>query len=262
MSVGLSVGGPKSACRVTRSAAVTYFSISPGDNDSTSRDVVEPVAGVVLREIVGRPDVDAQQVLDRVVVLGAVEPPGGDAARIRTALCDRCARARSPAISRPPAGVLRRLLLFDRRHFASPAAWRRPLPSGRPDRRATPRRIERLEVQAVLRLLVAVAGEQFLATNGLTRVSKPAAGCVDAGAGAGLRAAADGCDRAGSGAFCAAPTAAIEDRRTTTRSERTHPPVIRNPSSGRNVPATLKRLQIMKIRRGQIKPISSRRRVT
>ena len=42
-------------------------------------DVVEAVARVVLREVIGRPEVDAEQVTDRVVVLGPVEPSNRDA---------------------------------------------------------------------------------------------------------------------------------------------------------------------------------------
>ena len=46
-------------------------------------DVVEAVADVVGGEIGGRLRIDADQVADRVVVLGAVEPADGDAAEVR-----------------------------------------------------------------------------------------------------------------------------------------------------------------------------------
>ncbi len=45
-------------------------------------DVVEAVARVVHRKFVGRPERDAKEVANRVVVLCAVQPPGRDASRI------------------------------------------------------------------------------------------------------------------------------------------------------------------------------------
>ena len=45
-------------------------------------DVVEAVADVVGGEVVGRPEVDADQVADGVVVLDPVEPPDRHAARV------------------------------------------------------------------------------------------------------------------------------------------------------------------------------------
>ena len=42
VSVGSIGGGPKSAARATRSAAVTYFSISTGESDSTSAMLSNP----------------------------------------------------------------------------------------------------------------------------------------------------------------------------------------------------------------------------
>ena len=45
-------------------------------------DVVEAVAGVVLGKVVGRPDVHAEQVPDRVVVFGAIEAASRHTARI------------------------------------------------------------------------------------------------------------------------------------------------------------------------------------
>jgi hypothetical protein len=46
-------------------------------------DVVEAIAGVVLREIVGGPQIHAEQIANRVVVFRAVQPARGHAAGIR-----------------------------------------------------------------------------------------------------------------------------------------------------------------------------------
>ena len=46
-------------------------------------DVVEPIPGIVLREVIGRADVDPEEVADRVVVFSAIEAAGRDAPRIR-----------------------------------------------------------------------------------------------------------------------------------------------------------------------------------
>ena len=102
----------------TFSAAEKYFSISAGESDSTSRDVVEAVAGIVLREIVGRMHVDAEQIPDRVVVFGAVQPSRRDAARIgRREPVDARELAREPAGDRLPL-MLGRLRLVVGRHLA------------------------------------------------------------------------------------------------------------------------------------------------
>ena len=45
-------------------------------------DVVEAVADIVGREVVGRMEVDPDQVADRIVVFGAVEPADRDASRV------------------------------------------------------------------------------------------------------------------------------------------------------------------------------------
>ena len=58
-------------------------SIRIGDSGQHVADVVEAVADVVGGEVLGGLEVDADQVADRVVVLGPVEPPDGDAARDR-----------------------------------------------------------------------------------------------------------------------------------------------------------------------------------
>ncbi len=124
-------------------------------------NVVEPVAGVVLREVVCRTRVDAQQLLDRVVVLVAIEPARGDAARIR-----RCRRVdvlelfREPADDRRPR-FFAGLLLFERRHLAAaqPADHFFPFVALGDERGEG---LERLEVERVLLLLVAMAREAVL----------------------------------------------------------------------------------------------------
>ncbi len=45
-------------------------------------DVVEAIAGVVLGEVVGRAEIHAKEIANGVVVLRAIQPPDGDAARI------------------------------------------------------------------------------------------------------------------------------------------------------------------------------------
>ena len=125
------------------------------------RDVVEAIAGVVLREIVGRLGADTEQVLDGVVVLGAVETPGGDAAGVRNGgALDALELVRQPRRDRLPI-VLLGLLLFDRRHFLRPQLGDHVFPVVPliVERR---RAGERLEVQAVLLLLVAVARDAVL----------------------------------------------------------------------------------------------------
>ena len=124
-------------------------------------DVVEPVPGIVLREVVGRPDVDAEQFLDRVVVLGAVEAARGHPARIgRRSGVDTLQLAREPRRD-GLALLLGRLFLFERGHLAAAqlADDLVPLVAMFDERRA---RGERLKVEVVLLLLVPVAGEAVL----------------------------------------------------------------------------------------------------
>ena len=64
-------------------------------------DVVEAVADVVVGEVGGRLEVDADQVADRVVVLGPVEPADRDPADVARARCSRTRRAsrRRPGVA-------------------------------------------------------------------------------------------------------------------------------------------------------------------
>ena len=75
-------------------------------------DVVEAVAGVVGGEIVGRLEVDADQVADRVVVFVAVEPADRDAAGVAragaVAVSEGVLDPRQSASRRPPAAAAAR----------------------------------------------------------------------------------------------------------------------------------------------------------
>ena len=118
-SVGSIAGGPKSA---TPRDAIRRRHVLLHQHRRQRQhvgDVVEPVPGIVLREVVCRPDVDAEQFLDRVVVLGAVEAARGDPARIgRRSRVDALQLARQPRRD-GLALLLGRLLLFERRHLAA-----------------------------------------------------------------------------------------------------------------------------------------------
>ena len=154
-------GGPKSATRATRPAAETVLLHQDGRERQHVGDVIEPVPGIVLREVVGRPDVDAEQFLDRVVVLGAVEAARGHPARIgRRSGVDALQLAREPRRD-GLALLLGRLFLFERGHLAAAqlADDLVPLVAMFDERRA---RSERLEVEVVLLFLVPVAGEAVL----------------------------------------------------------------------------------------------------
>ena len=128
-------------------------------------DVVEAVTGIVLREVVCGSDVHAQQFFDRVVVLGAVQAARGHPAGIR-----RRRRVNPTQLARQPRGhgltlLFGRLLLLERRHLAAPelADDLVPLITMFDERRG---RLERLEVEVVLLLLLAVAGEAVLREKG------------------------------------------------------------------------------------------------
>ena len=114
MSVGVIAGVPNIAARATRSAGGQVFLHQRRRERQHVADVVEAVAGVVLREIVSRTQLDAQQIPNRVVVFLAVQPPRGHAAGIRRGDAGRSARARARARPRPPGAD------------APPAAARRP----------------------------------------------------------------------------------------------------------------------------------------
>ena len=125
-------------------------------------DVVEPVAGVVLRKIVGGPEIDAEQLADGVVVFRAVQPPRRHTARIRRRdPIDARELALEPAGDALPL-LLVRLVLFHRRHLAAPEHPDHVFPVvALIDQRVG--RLERLKVQAVLRLpLVTVTGVAVL----------------------------------------------------------------------------------------------------
>ncbi len=81
-------------------------------------DVVETVAGIVGRKVVGRLEIDADQIADRIVVFGAVEPVDGDGARIRVVrvemekfVLDPAADGVALGLRRLQIGVIRRHLL-------------------------------------------------------------------------------------------------------------------------------------------------------
>ena len=123
------------------------------------RDVVEPVAGIVLREVVGRTHLDAEQIANRVVVFVAVETPRRHPARIgRRDAVDSGELTLEPRGNRLAPRFLR-LLLLERRHLAAAQHADDVFPViALADQRF--RRLERLEVQAVLGFaLVAVAAE-------------------------------------------------------------------------------------------------------
>ena len=125
-------------------------------------DVVEPVAGIVLREVVGGTHLDAEQIANRVVVFVAVETAGGHPARIRRRhAVDAGELTLEPGGNRLALRFLG-LLFFERRHLAAPQHADDVFPMiALADQRL--RRLERLEVQAVLGFaLVAVAAEAVL----------------------------------------------------------------------------------------------------
>ena len=74
MSFGSTVSATTIAfCRIV-SAAARYFSRRSGVVREHVADVVEAVADVVAGKVGGGLEIDADQVADRVVVFGAVEP--------------------------------------------------------------------------------------------------------------------------------------------------------------------------------------------
>ncbi len=122
------------------------------------RDVVEAVARIILREVVGWPDVYAEQVPDGVVVLGAVEPACRHPAGVgRSHPIDPFELAFQPLGDRLTPLFLR-LLLLEGRHLAAAEDRGDVLPLlAMVDQRLD--RCERLDVQAMFGLpLVAMAG--------------------------------------------------------------------------------------------------------
>jgi hypothetical protein len=83
-------------------------------------DRVEAVARVVLREVVGRTQVHAEQVADGVVVLGAVQPADGDPSRVERRACiDAQQFGANPADHALDVGRVRTLFVLGR-HLARP----------------------------------------------------------------------------------------------------------------------------------------------
>ena len=124
-------------------------------------NVVESVAGIVLREVVGRAQVNAKEFFDGVVVFGAVQASRGDPAGI-----ERSRRVNAFELPCQPRRhrltlLFRRLLFLERRHFAAAklADDLVPLLAMRDEGRAG---VKRLQVEIVLLLLVAVAGKAVL----------------------------------------------------------------------------------------------------
>ncbi len=130
------------------------------------RDVVEAVPGVVLRKVVRRPQVDAQQIPDRVVVLGAVQTPRGHASRVgRGDPIDARELARQP-LGHGLALVFRRLRLLFGGHLPVAQLQHDLVPAiaivdERLDRR------EGFEVQLLLVFLVAVTADAVRRQEGL-----------------------------------------------------------------------------------------------
>ena len=143
-------------------------------------DVVEPVAGVVLREVVGGTHLDAEQIANRVVVFVAVETAGGHTTRIRRRhAVDAGELTLEPGGNRLALRFLG-LLFLERRHLAAPQHADDVFPMiALADQRL--RRLERLEVQAVLGFaLVAVAAEAVFGEKWPNRPCKtPDARVVD-----------------------------------------------------------------------------------
>ena len=71
------------AVRTERSAASTYFSSSTGERFRASLMLSKPKAACIRRKIVGRADIDAEQIADGVVVFGAVQAAGRDPPSLR-----------------------------------------------------------------------------------------------------------------------------------------------------------------------------------
>jgi hypothetical protein len=91
-------------------------------------DVVEPVPGVVLGEIIGRREVYAEQIADRVVVLGPIEAANRDTARVCWGRQIGAYDLRvHPRGDQPHFSGGRARLVF-RRHLASPDLEQHVLP--------------------------------------------------------------------------------------------------------------------------------------
>jgi hypothetical protein len=157
-SVGSIGGGPKSATLATRSAADTYFSIRTGDSESTSAMLSKPCPASSCGKS-SADDVHAEQLCDRVLPRCG-SAPGGHPARIGAAWPRRCARAREEPRGHRLALLAEGCSLRGRHLAATESADDLvPLVAMFDERRA---RLERLEVEIVFLLLVAVAVEAVL----------------------------------------------------------------------------------------------------
>ena len=164
------------------------------------------------------PQVDAEQVPDRVVVFRAIQPPRGDAARIgRREPVDPRELAREPCRPRPaagarPAAARRRAASRDR------AASRRPRPSDRDGRSASSTDVKASKLRSFLCFSLPWHGTQLAARNGLTmRLESLGRGGVQDGGAA-------GCGWRGvPAAFWARPSTAVQTSNPPTRSGRMYP---------------------------------------
>ena len=160
-SVGLSGGGPKSAVRATRSAAVDVLLHQHRRERQHVADVVEAVARVVLREVVGRPRSTPSR--SRIVLLYSVRFSRRAVTRPGSGGVVRSMRSSSRSIQRGDGlpRVLVRLRLVFGRHLASRSLPDDFFPRIRIVGQGADRR-ERLEVDILLLFLVAVAGVAVL----------------------------------------------------------------------------------------------------
>ena len=118
-------------------------------------DAVETVAGIVGGKIVGRPEIDRQEVPDRVVVLKTVQTPRRDAPRVRQAVAD-AKRRLDPARHGVDVGARRRGPPR-RRHLSRPQLLEDLLPH-LPARKGRGSVVERFEVEAGRLHLPVMAG--------------------------------------------------------------------------------------------------------
>ena len=65
------------------SAAARYFSRRIGGMRKDIADIVEPIAHVIGRKVIGRMKVDADQIANRVVVFRSIETTDRDSARVK-----------------------------------------------------------------------------------------------------------------------------------------------------------------------------------
>ena len=119
-------------------------------------DVVEPVARVVLRKVVGRTEVDAEQIADGVVVFGAVQPPDRHPARIGHGRPVNALEFEVDPARHGGQRVGMRSRIVFRRHLAGADLGERLLPQVRVARDRV-HRLKRREVQPAALATVVVA---------------------------------------------------------------------------------------------------------